>query len=156
MSAPISYRRAKPQDMEAVHRLVRELADFEQASEAVHTDAIQFEKDGYGENPWFVCLVAEHVSAGVVGIALGYRAYSTWRGKMMYLDDLVVASAFRQQGIGKALLTRFISLAKSEGAKMVKWQVLEWNQPAIRLYELVGASFDGAWVDCKLFLDGGD
>lgn len=152
MNHDISIRLALPQDMESVHALVRELAEFEKAPEAVWTDAEQFRQDSGAASPWFDCLVAEHPEAGIVGIALCYRAYSTWKGKMIYLDDLVVTEAFRRQGIGKRLLEAVIDFARQTGAKQVKWQVLHWNEPAIEMYRQMGAEFDEEWIDCKILL----
>ena len=153
MSHPsIKYRLATAADMEGVHALVRELADFEKASDAVYSSAESFREDAFeSESPWFTCFVAEEATAGIVGIALCYKAYSTWRGKMLFLDDLVVTESFRRQGIGKELLTRVIEYAKSIGTNMIKWQVLDWNEPAIRMYESLGVTFDGEWIDCKLY-----
>lgn len=151
MKDRIRYRQATRTDMPAVYRLVRELARFEQAEDQVATTVASYERDGFGDEPWFQCIVAEDAEAGVIGIALFYRAFSTWKGRMIYLDDLVVREDFRGQGIGRALLQRLLDQARAAGVAMVKWQVLDWNQPAIELYKKIGATFDGEWIDCKYY-----
>lgn len=148
----ISYRLATSDDMYAVHQLVMELARFEHAEDSVKTRAEEFRADAFEQDrEWFFCYVAEHPDDGIVGIALCYYAYSTWRGRMVYLDDLVVVESQRRQGIGKRLVEEVIQHAKKTGANMMKWQVLNWNEPAIRMYERLGVSFDDEWIDCKLY-----
>ena len=150
--AVFHIRFGRPEDMEAVHALVQELAAFEKAPEQVKTNAERLRADGFGERPLFETLVAEHPQAGIIGMALFYFGYSTWKGKMLYLDDLVVAESHRKQGIGRALFQRLIEYGVSQQAQLIKWQVLDWNQDAIRFYrEQLGAAFDGEWLDCKLF-----
>lgn len=150
----ISYRLASPEDMPAVHALVMELARYENAASSVHTTPEMYREDGFGsDQDWFFCFVAEHPTDGIIGISLCYYAYSTWRGKMIYLDDLVIAEAYRRQGIGHKLVEQVILQAKKVGANMIKWQVLDWNEPAINMYKKLGATFDGEWIDCKLYFE---
>ncbi len=147
-----TIRLATSRDMEAVHALVRELAEFEQEPDAVSTSAAIFRRDAFeSEREWFFCYVAELPEEGIIGIALCYYAYSTWKGKMTYLDDLVVKQAFRRQRIGLQLIRAVVRHAREAGTNMVKWQVLDWNEPAIQLYKKIGATFDGEWIDCKLY-----
>lgn len=148
----LTYRLATPDDMPGVHHLVMELARYEHAEDAVKTSAEEFRKDAFErDRDWFFCYVAEDPEDGIVGIALCYFAYSTWRGRMVYLDDLVVSEARRRQGIGKRLVEEVIRHSKKSGANMIKWQVLNWNEPAIKMYESLGVTFDGEWTDCKLY-----
>lgn len=150
----ITYRLAEAADMTAVHSLVMELAIYEKAEDSVYTSPEEYKKDAFeSDREWFFCYVAEHPQDGIVGIALSYFAYSTWRGKMVFLDDLVITEAYRRQGIGQQLVDRVIRHAKNGGANMIKWQVLDWNEPAIKMYEKLGVTFDGEWIDCKLYFE---
>jgi len=137
--------------MAAVFALVQELAEFEKAPHAVETSAEQYRQDGFGPDPAFRCLVAEHPSDGIVGIALYYFGYSTWKGKMLYLDDLVIRAPYRRQGIGRRLVDQLVQVGLAESARLMKWQVLDWNEPAIQMYRSMEATFDGEWIDVKLF-----
>lgn len=150
----ITYRLAKADDMPAVHSLVMELAIYEKAEDSVFTSPEEYKKDAFeSDREWFFCYVAEHPQDGVVGIALSYFAYSTWRGKMVFLDDLVITESYRRKGIGQQLVKRVIHHAKNGGANMIKWQVLDWNKPAIKMYEKLGVTFDGEWIDCKVYFE---
>lgn len=150
----ITYRLAEAADMPAVHSLVMELAIYEKAEDSVYTSPAEYKKDAFeSDREWFFCYVAEHPQDGIVGIALSYFAYSTWRGKMVYLDDLVITESYRRKGIGGQLVELVIRHAKDAGANMIKWQVIDWNEPAIRMYEKLGVTFDGEWIDCKLYFE---
>jgi len=94
-------------------------------------------------------LVAE-LENKIVGMAIYFTKYSTWKGKGLYLDDLVVNETFRKRGIGKKLFDAVLKVAKDEGMKTMHWQVLDWNTPAIEFYKKYGASLEGEWIDCKL------
>lgn len=138
-------------DLPAVHALIRELALFEKAPEQVITSVETMEKDGFGNDPVFRFIVAE-ADGKIVGMALFFTKYSTWRGKGLYLDDLIVTEAFRGKGIGQQLLDAVFLEAKSMGAKQIHWQVLDWNTPAIEFYKKVGARIEAEWWDCKVDL----
>ena len=132
-------------------RLVRELAEFERAPEAVVNTEKMLQEDGFGKNSIYKVFVAEEVATGdIIGMALYYTAYSTWKGKMFYLDDLVVTERFRKYGIGRKLINEVLKDAHDTGINMVKWQVLEWNSPAINFYKGMGVEFDAEWIDCKM------
>lgn len=148
----ITIRKAVAADMPAVWKLIYELAEYENAPEQVTTSPAQMERDGFGENPLFQCLVAENVEKEIVAIALYYFAYSTWKGKMLYLDDLVVTEKSRRHKLGWQLIHELMEIGKAENAKLIRWQVLEWNIPAIRFYEKLGAELDGEWINCKIML----
>lgn len=147
---PISIRKATREDVPSIFSLVKELAEFEQAPDAVETSVERYLEDGFGENPIFECLVAEHAEDGVVGIALYYYGYSTWKGKMLYLDDLVIRENHRRKGIGRKLVDKLVAIGLEENARMMKWQVLDWNEPAIKMYASLGAHFDEEWIDVKV------
>lgn len=147
----IHIRKATEQDVVAIHDLVRELAIYEKAEHEVETSPEIYARDGFGSHPFFECFVAEHPEDGVVGITLFYFGYSTWKGKLLYLDDLVIRESHRRQGIGSLLMKNLAQYAIDQGANMMKWQVLDWNQPAIDMYKQIGAHFDSEWIDCKVF-----
>ena len=144
----IKIRKGVEADLPAVHALVRELALYEKAPEEVETTAAQYAKDGFGERAFFEFFVAEHSEEGVVGIAFFYFGYSTWKGKLLYLDDLVITERYRQQGLGQRLLQRLCDYGVQHNVKQMRWQVLDWNEPAIKLYEKIGAELSGEWVNC--------
>ena len=135
--------------MPAVHKLVEELALFEKAPEEVRTSPEEYAVDGFGEQPAFECLVAVHPRDGIVGTAFYYFAYYTWKGRMIYLDDLVITEAHRRSGIGSLLMDALIDYGKGLGIREIRWQVLDWNEPAIKLYEKLGARLDGEWINCR-------
>ena len=145
-----TIRKGKKSDVPAVFKLVQELALYEKAPEEVLTSVAQYEEDGFGEKPLFEFFVAEDEKDGIVGIAFFYVGYSTWKGKMVYLDDLVITQTWRRKGIGSLLMDRLIQHSKEIGAQQLRWHVLDWNTPAIRMYEKMNAELDGEWVTCKL------
>jgi len=150
----IQIRKALKEDMEGVHELVRELAAYEKAPEAVETSPKIYQRDGFElDNTLFECLIAENTGGKIVGIALFFFGYSTWKGKLLYLDDLVVSESYRRQGIGRRLLDNLVAYGVEQDARMIKWQVLDWNTPAIEMYKGLEAHFDGGWIDCKLYRD---
>lgn len=140
----LSIRIAQKEDMAKVMDLVNELAKFEKAPNEVKTTENILIEDGFGLNPLFKCFVAEG-NAGIVGFALYYFRYSTWKGKCLYLEDLYVKEAFRNFGIGKKLMDSIIETAKHDRCKRISWQVLEWNEDAIRFYRKYDANFDKEW-----------
>lgn len=135
--------------MPQVHALIKELAVYEKAPDEVTTTVDEMRWDGFGENPIFRFFVAES-EEGIVGIALYYTAYSTWKGKMIFLEDLVVTERLRRSGIGRQLFNAVAREAKEVGAKRFKWQVLEWNEPAIAFYKKIGANLDSEWINCNM------
>lgn len=142
-------RKGTKEDMPAVHALIRELALYEKAPQEVTNTVADMLLDGFGPHPVFYCLVAEE--NGVVnGIAIYHLKYSTWKGKGIYLDDIIVTEKMRGKGIGKLLFAEVIRDAKRMKAKQLHWQVLDWNEPAIAFYKKYQASFDPEWLNCKL------
>jgi len=143
-------RRGSQTDIPSVFALIQELALFEKAPDEVENTVEQMLLDGFGEHPLYGFFVAEDASGGIIGMALYYFRYSTWKGKRMYLEDLIVTEAHRGQGVGKELLDAIITEAKVTGCNGVVWQVLEWNEPAIQFYKKYGATLDGEWINCVL------
>jgi len=143
-------RKGVKEDLDAVLDLVRELAEYVNASDQVETTEEDMLKDGFGDEPVFHFYVAE-VADKIVGLALYYYGYSTWKGKFLYLEDLVVRETFRGQGIGKALFNRVVSQAQEDGLKLVGWQVLASNENAIAFYKKAGAVFQEDWINCRLY-----
>jgi GNAT superfamily N-acetyltransferase len=140
----MTIRRAKPQDMPAVLRLITELAVFEREPEAVVVTVDDLIRDGFGENPLFQCLVAEEGSE-ILGMALFYFRYSTWKGKTIHLEDLIVTETHRGKSIGQRLYAAVIAEGKNQGVRRIEWNVLDWNTPAIGFYEKSGAKILPDW-----------
>ncbi len=151
----INIRQAIKEDMEAVHALIRELALYENAAEQVSTTAETFAKDGFTDKPLFYVYVAEVANEStnnmpkIVGCALFFFAYSTWKGKIVYLDDLVVTQSYRRQGIGELLLRAVWAFARKHEARQVRWHVLDWNEPAIKFYKKLNVELDPEWITCR-------
>ena len=143
-------RKAKKEDCPAMLDLIRELALYEKAPHEVTVDPIHFEDSGFGEKPVWWAFVVEDESRSenpVVAFALYYIRYSTWKGQVMYLEDILVTESMRGKGIGKMLMERLIEEAKEKGFKRITWQVLDWNEPAINFYKKFNASLDPEWIN---------
>ncbi len=136
-------RTAKPTDMKDVLGLIQELAVFENEPDAVEITEEDLIRDGF-EGDAFKCFVAEK-EARIVGIALVYPRYSTWKGVALHLEDLIVTQSLRGSGIGSALLKQVVDYAKELGVKRVSWDVLDWNESAISFYEAKGAKVLRDW-----------
>lgn len=147
----INIRKAVKEDCPRLMELVQELADYEKAPDEVTVSLEHFVESGFGENPIWWSFVAE-ANGKVVGFALYYVRYSTWKGQAMYLEDILVTNEMRGKGIGKLLFDRLIEEAKDKGWKRILWQVLDWNEPAINFYKKYNAEFDGEWVNCRIFV----
>lgn len=142
-------RKGIPEDLEAVFDLVMELAIYEKAPHEVANSVERMKEDGFGDKPVFEFFVAE-AKGDIVGTAIFYYRYSTWKGKALYLEDLVVRDSERGKGYGKMLLDAIVLEAKRTQSKQVRWQVLDWNEPAINFYKKLGADLDGEWINCTL------
>jgi len=139
-----NIRPALRHDVPQILKLVKELAIYEKAPDEVINTEKQMLKDGFGDSPLFKCIIAENAE-NIIGFALCYFRYSTWKGKCLYLEDLYVIEDYRKKGVGQLLFNEVIELAKKEECKRVNWQVLEWNDPAIKFYEKNKAGFDKEW-----------
>jgi GNAT superfamily N-acetyltransferase len=146
---PIHIRPGEKRDLPSLLKLIRELALFEKAPSEVTNTLSDMERDGFSNNPVFGFHVAE-VDNVIVGIAVYFVKYSTWKGKGLYLDDLIVTEKMRGNGIGQKLFDAFMEEAERINAKQVHWQVLDWNTPAIDFYKKLGAKIDVEWLDCKM------
>jgi GNAT superfamily N-acetyltransferase len=146
-------RLATINDMPRVLELINELAIFEKEPEAVEISLKDLQNDGFGDHPKFTCFVVE-VDGKVEGLALVYPRYSTWKGKVLHLEDLVVSKTCRGKGLGTLLLDAVIRFGKSMGVKRIGWEVLDWNEPAIEFYEKKGARVMRDWDVVQLDEDG--
>lgn len=140
----MEVRKANKMDMPQVLELIKELAVFENEPDAVEISVEVLETNGFGENPLFTCFVAE-IDNVVVGAALIYYRFSTWKGRTLHLEDLIVKEEHRGKGIGEALYTKVMKFAYNQGLKRVAWDVLDWNTGAIRFYERSGANIMKEW-----------
>ncbi|MEP6804158.1 MAG: GNAT family N-acetyltransferase [Flavobacterium sp.] len=140
----MNIRKGNPEDMESVLGLIQELAIFEKEPEAVVITVDDLVRDGFGENPLFHVFVAE-VEQEIVGIALYYYRYSTWKGKTIHLEDLIVKDKMRGTGLGSALYTAIMKQGKKDNVRRVEWNVLDWNTPAVKFYENSGAKILEEW-----------
>ena len=148
-----TIRDARPEDMGQVLELIQELATFEKEPDAVEISTEDLIRDGFGEQPLFHCFVAE-VRGHLAGMALVYPRYSTWKGKTIHLEDLIVREPLRGTGLGSALFSRVIAYGYEQGVKRIEWAVLDWNEGAIRFYERNGANVLRDWDTVQLDEEG--
>ena len=137
-------RKAERYDMPQVLGLIKELAVFEKEPDAVEVTIEDLEKEGYGDNPLFHCFAAA-LDEKIVGIALVYYRFSTWKGRTIHLEDLIVSESHRGTGIGMALYKKVMEFADENKVKRVEWNVLDWNTNAIEFYENTGAHVLDDW-----------
>jgi GNAT superfamily N-acetyltransferase len=145
----INLRVAVKDDCTRLLELVHELALFEKAPEEVTVTLKEFEDAGFGENPVWKAFVAE-ADGIIIGFALYYIRYSTWKGCRMYLEDLIVTESWRGKGVGKLLFDRLIVEAREMSFNGMTWQVLDWNEPAIKFYKKYEAAVDAGWLNASL------
>lgn len=149
MADAVTIRPGRKEDLPRTLELIRELALYERAPNEVTNTVAQMERDGFGPNPIFGFFVAEDKGV-IIGISLYYWRYSTWKGKRLYLEDIIVTEKQRGKGAGKLLFDRTMKLAVDEDCSGMMWQVLEWNEPAINFYRKYGAKLDDEWTNCSL------
>ena len=142
-------RPGKKSDIPQVFELIKELAEYEKALDKVSNTVEKLEEDGFGPNPVYELFVAE-IENNIVGIALTYYRFSTWRGKVMYLEDLIVKEHMRRKGIGKKLFDMVLDHAKVTRCVGLSLQVLDWNELGINFYKKYNMEFDDEWINCYL------
>ena len=145
----IKIRKAIRKDCARMMELIQELATYEKAPNEVTVSLTHFEESGFCANPVWWAFVAE-AQGVVIGMALYYIRYSTWKGQRMYLEDILVTEDMRGQKIGSLLFDALIVEAKEKGFNGMNWQVLDWNEPAINFYKKYNANFDPEWVNCSI------
>jgi ribosomal protein S18 acetylase RimI-like enzyme len=145
-----TIRKAVKADAADILRLVKELATYEKAPDAVEVTLEEVEADGFGPNAIYSAFVCE-MEGVIVGMALYYIKYSTWKGKAIYLDDIIVNEKYRRYGIGGKLFEEVVKAAKEMGVRKIDWQVLDWNEPAIQFYKKYNTVFTDEWVNCTLY-----
>ncbi len=145
-----NIRKASLQDLPAVHHLVRELAIYEK-EEAAFTAALSVYEENFKQGVFDV-IVAE-MEGKVIGICIYYLTFSTWKGRMLYLEDFVVEEAYRRYGVGQLLFDVLLEEAKNLNCQLAKWQVLDWNEPAINFYKKNKAIIETNWWTAKIFLE---
>ena len=150
MENNIVLRRGVEADLPQVLGLIQELALYERAPEAVTNTLTAMQRDGFGPSPIFGFFVLESEGSEIIGLALFYTAYSTWKGRMLYLEDLVVTEKARRGGFGRLLFDAVVAEARATGAVRLKWQVLDWNESAIGFYKKLGANIESEWLNGNL------
>ena len=145
----ITIRQGTKKDLPFVHKMVRGLAIYEREEAAFTATLEEYEQDF--EAGWFECQVAEK-EGNIVGMIIYYETFSTWKGRMLYLEDFFVEETARRFGVGQKLFDVFHEIAKEKGCKMTKWQVLDWNTPAVKFYEKNNAIIEKGWWNAKTFL----
>lgn len=145
----LKIRRAERADCPRLLELIKELAHYERAPNEVTVSMEEFEASGFGENPVWGAFVGE-LNGEIVGMSLYYIRYSTWKGRRLYLEDLIVTEEVRGKGFGKVLLDHTIAFAKAEGYSGMMWQVLDWNEPAINFYKKYDTTLDGEWINVSI------
>lgn len=143
----ITLRKAKREDLFDIRQLVVELAVFEKEPNAVHATLEDYQKAF--DSDLITCIIAEEDSK-TIGMTLFYDTFSTWRGKMLYLEDFYVQPTYRGKGVGSKLFDAVVEEAKATGCTMMKWQVLDWNTKAIDFYLAKGSTIEKEWYNGKI------
>jgi GNAT superfamily N-acetyltransferase len=148
----MTIREARPGDETAIYELIRALAEYERAPDEVVNTPGQLRVDLFEDK---VCdaLVVENTERRIVGFALYYTSYSTWKGRCLYLEDFYVLPEFRRGGIGGRLFGEVVAIAKQRGVRRMDWQVLDWNEPAIAFYKKHNSVLDPGWINGRLFFE---
>ena len=142
-------RKGEEKDLQEVLELIKELAEYEKMPEKVDNTIELMKEEGFGNDPLFGFQVAERDDK-VIGAAIYFTKYSTWKGKKFYLEDLIVTESERGKKVGKALFEKCLELTKEGGFHSMLWQVIDWNSPAIKFYKKYDTEFTKEWIDCSL------
>ena len=145
----IDIRKGIKKDLPQVLALIKELADYEKSLDQVDVTLEQLEKDGFDGHPHYYLLVAEE-KGEIIGICFYFIRYSTWKGKVLFLEDFVVKEEYRRMGIGGMLFEETIRIANKENMDGLHWQVLDWNTPALNFYKKYNASISSTWLNGRL------
>ena len=145
----IDIRKGIKKDLPQVLALIKELADYEKSLHQVDVTLEQLEKDGFDGHPHYYLLVAEEKEE-IIGVCFYFIRYSTWKGKILFLEDFVVKEEYRRKGIGGMLFEETIRIANKENMDGLHWQVLDWNTPALNFYKKYNASISSAWLNGRL------
>lgn len=145
----LTIRNAVKADCPRLLELIKELALFEKAPEEVTVSMEEFDDSGFGENPVWWAFVGEY-EGEIIGMSLYYIRYSTWKGRRLYLEDIIITESMRGKGFGKDLLDHTIAYAKEQGYSGMMWQVLDWNTPAIDFYKKYNSKFDEEWINVNI------
>jgi GNAT superfamily N-acetyltransferase len=145
----IIIRPATAGDCPAMLELIKELAAYERAPDEVTVSPDHFRESGFGDSPVWWAYVAE-AEGIVVGFALYYVRYSTWKGQRMYLEDIIITEPWRCKGIGSMLMDKLVAIATEKKFSGIMWQVLDWNEPAINFYKRYNAKFDSEWLNASM------
>lgn len=145
----MEIRKGTAADIEQALNLVKELAAYEKAPNEVEVTVAEMTNWGFGPDKQFDFFVSIENKV-IVGLALYYYKYSTWKGKCLFLEDIIVTENQRGKGIGKLLFDKVVQVSKDMKVRRMEWQVLDWNTPAIEFYKKYEATLDGEWINCKL------
>lgn len=145
----MKIRKGTTEDLPRVLELIKELATYEKAPLEVENNVEEMIHDGFGPNPIYFLLVAEENNT-IVGIAIYYIKYSTWKGKCIFLEDIIVTESERGKGTGAKLFEEVIEISKNMKVRRMEWQVLDWNEPALNFYKKYNANLDPEWINGKL------
>ena len=144
-----TIRKGLKKDLPAVLKLIKELADYENALEEVTITLDDLERDGFASHPWYWFLVAENKNE-LIGLSFYWIRYSTWKGKFLFLEDFIIKEKYRRSGIGSKLFEETIKISKKLNLNGMIWQVLDWNMPAINFYKKYNSDISSAWLNGKL------
>ena len=147
MKYKMIIREGRKEDIPQVLKLIRELAEYENALDQVENNVESLEKDGFGKEPLFKIFVADY-NRKIIGMGLIYYRYSTWKGKRLYLEDLIVKNKYRRKGVGSKLFNEIMKYGKKKSCSGLMFQVLNWNKLGINFYKKYNVQFDNEWLNC--------
>jgi GNAT superfamily N-acetyltransferase len=143
-------RKAEKKDVPEIFRLIKELAEYEKAADEVKLTVEELERDGFGPEAVYKAFVAD-ADGAILGMALYYIKYSTWKGKCVFLEDLIVSQQYRRYGVGAKLFDAVVKACKEMGLRKMDWQILDWNEPAINFYKKYNTVFSDEWLNGSLY-----